>query len=165
MTEILCFTRNRCATVELVDERTTRAACRVQDSMMEAWVQVLVRSPDLDITEIKGEIKRFKEGDRVDISEDLQKVIGTRVGPGIKKIIRGLLRDSLFVEPVSILLDECCNGVIMSFTKDILVLAPKDREGEKEFFASMVRANPRLLNSCAALSQDSPLMDALELDK
>ena len=132
---------------------------------MEAWVQVLVKSPDLNIIEAKGEVRRFHEGDRLNLSEDLQKVIGTRVGPGIKKIIRGLLQDSSFVEPVSILLDECCNGVIMSFTKDILVAAPKDREGEKEFFASMVRANPRLLNSCAALSEDSPLMDALELNK
>jgi hypothetical protein len=128
---------------------------------MEAWVQVLVKSPNLDIIQAAGEVRRFRQDDRLDLSEDLQKVIGTRVGPGIKKIIRGLLKDNSFVEPVSILLDECCNGVIMSFTKDILVSAPKDREGEKEFFASMVRANPRLLNSCAALSEDSPLMEAL----
>jgi hypothetical protein len=132
---------------------------------MEAWVEVLVRSPDLDITQAKCKVKRFRQGDLLDLSEDLKKVIGTRVGPGIKKIIRGVLRDNPFVGPVSILLDECCNGVIMSFTKDILVLAPKDRAGEKKFFADMVRSNPRLLNSCAALSEDSPLMDALKLDK
>jgi hypothetical protein len=132
---------------------------------MEAWVEVLVKSPDLDIVGVKGEVKRFSEGDRIDVSGDLQKVIGSRVGPGIKKIIRGLLGSGPFVEPLSILLDECCNGVIMSYTKDILVIAPKDQAGEKDFFADMVRANPRLYNSCAALSADSPLMDGLELDK
>lgn len=132
---------------------------------MEAWVQILVKSPNLEITQAEGQVRRFRQDDRLDLSWDLQNVIGTRVGPGIKKIIRGLLDDNPFAGPVSILLDECCNGVIMSFTKDILVAAPKDREGEKEFFASMVRANPRLLNSCAALSEDSPLMDALELNK
>lgn len=165
MADIACFTRNRCTTVEMVDEQTTRSTCRVQDTLMEAWVEILVKSPNLDIAEATGEIRRSSEGNRIDISGDLQKVIGARVGPGIKKIIRGLIGDRSFVEPLSILLDECCNGVIMSFTRDILLQVPKDPAGERVFFSNMVRANPRLYNSCAALSENSPLMEALELDK
>jgi hypothetical protein len=165
MADIACFTRNRCTTVEIVDEQTTRSTCRVQDTSMEAWVEILVKSPNLDIVEATGEIRRSSEGNRLDISGDLRKVIGARVGPGIKKIIRGLIGDRPFVEMMAILLDECCNGVIMSFTRDVLLAAPKDPSGEKVFFSNMVRANPRLYNSCAALSEGSPLMETLELDK
>jgi hypothetical protein len=162
MADIACFTRNRCTTVERVDEQTMRSTCRVQDTFMEAWVEILVKSPNLDITAAAGEIRRSGEGARTDISEDIRKVIGARVGPGIRKIIRGLIGEKPFVETLSVLLDECCNGVIMSFTRDVLLSAPKDPAGEKTFFSDMVRANPRLYNSCAALSGDSPLMEALE---
>jgi hypothetical protein len=149
----------------MADEQTTRATCRVQDTSMEAWVEILVKSPNLDITGVTGEITRSDAGSRIDISEDLRKVIGARVGPGIRKIIRGLIGEKPFVETLSVLLDECCNGVIMSFTRDVLLSAPKDPAGEKTFFSDMVRANPRLYNSCAALSGDSPLMEALEPDR
>ena len=165
MADILCFTRNRCTTVERVDDQTTRSTCRVQDTLLEAWVEILVKSPDLEIVEVRGQVRRSGEGERKDIAPDLQPVLGARVGPGIKKIIRGLIADGPLVEMVSILLDECCNGVILSFTRDVLVLAPQDRAGEQAFFSNMVRANPRLYNSCAALSADSPLMADLVLER
>jgi hypothetical protein len=165
MADIGCFLRNRCTTVERVDEQTTRSTCRVQDTLIEAWVEILVKSPNLEIVGVQGQIRWSGEGDRQDIAQDLQPVLGARVGPGIKKIIRGLIGSGPWVEPLSTLLDECCNGVILSFTKDVLLLAPRDRTGEKDFFANMVRANPRLFNSCAALSADSPLMADLAFEK
>jgi hypothetical protein len=165
MADILCFTRNRCTTVENVDGQLTRSTCRVQDTLMEAWVEILVKSPDLEIVGVDGQIRRSGEGERTDVSQDLIQVLGARVGPGIKKIIRGLIADGPWVETLSVLLDECCNGVILSFTRDVLVLAPQDRAGEKAFFSNMVRANPRLYNSCAALSAVSPLMAELALEK
>jgi hypothetical protein len=165
MADILCFTRNRCTTVEKVDDQTTRSTCRVQDTLLEAWVEILVKSPNLEIVGVRGQVRRSGAGDRADIDPDLQQVLGARVGPGIKKIIRGLIANGPWLETLSILLDECCNGVILSFTRDVLVLAPHDRAGEKDFFFNMVRANPRLYNSCAALSGDSPLMADLDLEK
>jgi hypothetical protein len=165
MAEILVFSRNRCTSVEQMDDRIFRATCRVQDTLREVWVEILVKAPDLEIIQVKGEIKRSPEEKGRDVTDDLQKLTGSRVGPGIKKIIRGLLGHLAHAEQVATLVDECCNGVILSFTKDVLVHAPKDKVGEKEFFAGMVRTNPRLYNSCAALSADSPLMEGLELDK
>jgi len=128
-------------------------------------VEILVKAPDLEIVGVRGEVRRSGEGDRTDLDQDLQPVLGARVGPGIKKIIRGLIADGPWVETLAILLDECCHGVILSFTRDVLVLAPQDRAGEKAFFSNMVRANPRMYNSCAALSADSPLMADLVLEK
>jgi hypothetical protein len=95
----------------------------------------------------------------------LRKLTGSRVGPGIKKIVRGLIEDVPHLEQVAALVDESATGVIMSFTRDVLALAPREATGEKDFFAAMVKANPRLYNSCAALSPDSPLMDGVELEK
>jgi hypothetical protein len=160
--EILCFIRNRCTTVEAVDERTTRSACRVQDSQLSAEVEILVQAPDLEIAAVRGTVRPAAAGAARDFSDDLRRVTGIRVGPGVKKIIRGLLEGLPLAETWAALLDECCNGVIMVFTKEVLLKAPKDRVGERDFFSTMVRANPRLLNSCAALAADSPLLAGWE---
>lgn len=165
MPKILCFSRSRCTGVEMVDDHTLRSICRIQDTLIDACVEIQVRVPDLEIVRARGEIRRSPGGAGVDVSKDLQKVTGSRVGPGIKKIIRGLIDYSPHAEQIATLLDECANGVILSFTRDVLAKAPGDKPGEREFFAGMVRANPRLYNSCASLSPDSPLMEGLELDK
>ena len=162
MADILCFTRNRCTTVEALDDRTTRCTSRVQDSVLDAEVEILVQAPDLEIIDVRGVVHRSAAGEARDFSGDLQPVIGARVGPGIKKIIRGLLAESPLLDTWASLLEECCNGVIMVFTKEVLLQAPSDRAGEKDFFKAMVQANPRLFNSCAALAADSPLMAELE---
>ncbi|MBI5584750.1 MAG: hypothetical protein HY892_13115 [Deltaproteobacteria bacterium] len=162
MAEILCFSRNRCTTVEAVDDRITRSISRVQDTATEAEVEILVQAPDLEIIAIRGAVQRSAAGETRDFSAELRPVIGARVGPGIKKIIRGLLGETPLLETWTALLEECCNGVIMVFTKEVLLQAPKDRDGERDFFLTMVRANPRLYNSCAALAADSPLMAGLE---
>lgn len=162
MADILCFTRNRCTTVEALDDRTTRSSSRVQDTIREAEVEILVQAPDLEIIDIRGVVRRSAAEEARDFSSDLQPVIGARVGPGIKKIIRGLLAEMPLLDTWASLLEECCNGVIMVFTKEVLLQAPSDRAGEKDFFMAMVQANPRLFNSCAALAADSPLMAGLD---
>jgi len=60
------------------------------------------------------------------------------------------------------MIGECCNGIILSFTKQVLLSAPEDKEKERDYFANMVKNSPRLYNSCAALSPESPLMDGIE---
>lgn len=165
MADILCFSRNRCTSIEQVDDQTIRSTCRVQDNLMDAYVEILVKLPDLELIQAKGEIRRSPRGTDLITLNDLQKITGSRVGPGIKKIIGSLVEHLPYARQVATLLDECCNGVILSFARDVFVHAPTDTAGEKQFFANMVRANPRLYNSCAALTPDSPLMESLELDK
>lgn len=165
MPDVLCFSRNRCTSIEQVDDQTIRSTCRIQDTLMDAWVEILVKLPDLEIIQTKGEIRRPQKEKRGAELEDLHRLTGSRVGPGIKKIISSAIEHSPYAEQVANLLDECCNGVILSFTRDVLAQVPKDKLAEKEFFTKMVKDNPRLYNSCAALSPDSPLMEGLELDK
>jgi hypothetical protein len=63
---------------------------------------------------------------------------------------------------LTFMVEECCNGVILAFTKEVLLSAPQDKWGEKKYFENRVRTNPRLYNSCAALAPDSPLMEGIE---
>ncbi len=164
MAEILIFSRNKCIYVEDVGDSIIKATCKVQDTFGEGYIEIKVRSPDLEIVEVHCNISYADLEPELEIAKYLEKLVGSRIGPGIRKIIRGILGDSKYSEFISSLLEECLNGVILSFTKDVLSSAPVDPEGEREFFANMVRANPRLYNSCAALSQESPLMEGIRLD-
>lgn len=162
MTDILCFSRNNATTVEQPDEETMVSSCRLQDTLTDLLVVIRVRTPHLEITDIQGEIRRSSEPEDPCIHETLRKVIGVRVGPGIKKIVTGLMGKSAIEKKLVFMIGECCNGIILSFTKQVLLGAPEDKAKEREFFVTMVKNSPRLYNSCAALSPESPLMDGIE---
>jgi hypothetical protein len=162
MADILCFSRNRCTSVEQIDERTMRSCCRVQDPLMEAFVEIQVKLPDLEIAAAIGKIQRSADGPQMETVEPLDDVVGVRIGPGLKKILKGLLGGSAIHKQLVFMLEECCGGVILSFTKDVLLSAPRDRLAEKDYFENIVRSNPRLYNSCAAFAPGSPLVEGIE---
>jgi len=165
MADILCFSRNRCTSVEQMDEKTMRSSCRLQDTLTEALVEVMVKIPDLEVTDVRGKIRRSGGEEERQVVEVLRKVIGIRVGPGMKKIIRGLIGKSEIEKQLAFMVEECCEGIILTFTKDVLLHAPKDKLKEREFFENMVRSNPRLYNSCAALAPGSPLVEGIKPPK
>jgi len=78
------------------------------------------------------------------------------------EIIKGLLGESTECKELIFMVQECCHGVILSLTKDILLKAPEDLEGKTEFFSEMVRKNIRLYNRCAAFAHGSHLVEGLE---
>jgi hypothetical protein len=162
MAQILCFSRNNATTVEQPDLETLFSSCRLQDTFMDLLVLIKVKTPDLEITDIHAEIRRSSEAEVPNVHKALKKIIGVRVGPGIKKIVKGLMGKSTTEKKLVFMIGECCNGIILSFTKQVLSTAPNDREGEKDFFANMVKNSPRLYNSCAALSSESPIMEGIE---
>jgi hypothetical protein len=159
---ILFYSRNRSTSVEQIDEQSVRSSCRLQDTLTDALVEVTVRIPDLEVTDVIGEIRRSAGEEEINVAEALRKVIGIRVGPGMKKIIKGLIGDSKTEQQLGFMVEECCNGVILTFTKDVLLHAPKDKLKEREYFENMVRSNPRLYNSCAALAPGSPLVEGIK---
>jgi hypothetical protein len=163
MAEVLCYIRNNCTSVVRPDDETLVASCRIQDTLMELFVQITVKLPHLEIVEAEGEILRSLLQEEVDVKSVLQRSVGVRVGPGIKKIVKGLMGHSRTEQNLVYMIGECCNGVILSFTRDVLRLAPRDPEKEKAFFAGMVKDNPRLYNSCAALAPGSPLMEGVNI--
>ena len=162
MANILCFSRNRCTAVEQMDEQTMRSSCYLQDPLREASVEILVKLPDLEITSAGGKMMRSVGGEKIDVDESLQKVVGIRIGPGLRKILRGVMGESAIHKHLTFMVEECCNGVILAFTKEVLLSARLDQWKEKEYFENRVRTNPRLYNSCAALAPGSPLMEGIE---
>jgi len=162
MAQILCFSRNRCVTVEQMDEQTMKASCRLQDPLLEAYVEILVKLPDLEITGATGEVVRGLGSREIDVAGDLWKAVGVRVGPGLKKILKGVMGESAIQKQLTFMVEECCGGVILTFTKDVMLHAPKDKFTEKDYFKNLVQSNPRLYNSCAAFAPGSPLVEGID---
>jgi hypothetical protein len=162
MADILCFSRNRSINVEQIDEQTMRSSCRLQDTLTDALVEVMVKIPDLEVIDVSGKIRRSAGKEEIQVLDALRKVIGIRVGPGMKKIIKGLIGESETEKQLGFMVEDCCEAVILTFTKDVLLQAPKDKQTEREYFENMVRANPRLYNSCAALAPGSPLVEGIK---
>ena len=164
MANILFFSRNRCTRVEQIDETTVRSCCRLQDTLTEAFVEILVALPDLNITSIRGEVTRTYSEECSGPTDCLQKLIGIRVGPGVLKIIKGLLEDETHCGQLAFMVEECCHGIILSFTKNVLVTSPRPKERGKalEFYANMVRENPRLYNRCAAFAPGSAVVEGVD---
>jgi hypothetical protein len=164
MAEILSFSRNRCTTVEEVDENTLRSACRLHDTLTEAFVEILVALPDLNITNIRGEVTRTYWEECRGPTDYLQKLVGVRVGPGVLKIIKGLIGDDKHCRQLAFMVEECCHGIILSFTKNVLVTSPRPTERSQAiaFYANMVRENPRLYNRCAAFAPGSAVVEDID---
>ena len=88
--------------------------------------------------------------------------MGVRVGPGVLKIIKGLIGDSTECKQLAFMVEECCHGIILTLTKDEIGKAPEDPEEAKEFYKSLVKENIRLFNRCAAFAPGSSIVEGIE---
>ncbi len=157
-----CFSRNRCTTVEQIDKETLRSTCRLQDTLTDAWVEIRVKLPELEITGARCEFLRTFRTACGDLSEAVKQVVGVRVGPGMNKIIRGKLGAVTDCGQLTFLVEECCHGVILSFTRETLQQVPEDLELTSEHYKQMVRDNIRLYNRCAAFAPGSSMVEGIE---
>ncbi len=164
MPKILQYSRNRCTSVERIDDQTMRSSCRLQDTLTDAFVEIMVKLPDLEITSARGEVRRTYQEECQGSDLSLEKVVGVRIGPGVLKIIKGLVGEETDCKQLAFMVEECCHGVILSFTKDILLKTPRpeDKDEAKAFYGNMVRENIRLYNRCAAFAPGSFLVEGIE---
>ncbi|MFH1091758.1 MAG: hypothetical protein V1742_09345 [Pseudomonadota bacterium] len=168
---VLEFSRNRCTSVEQLDEHTMRSSCRLQDTLTEAFVEIMVGLPNLEIKDVTGEVRRTYQDECRRPVEALQKVIGVRIGSGMLKIIKGLIGEGTDCGQLAFMVEECCHGVILAFTKDSLPRPPSEPDTEpdpeevKKYFADLVRSNIRLYNRCAAFAPGSSMVEGVEPPK
>ena len=162
MANLLCYSRNRATNVEQIDDSTLVSTCCLQDSLTEAEVTLSIRLPELEIVEARGRFKRSNSKACMGVEAAITRVVGVRIGAGMKKIIRGLVSQETDCMEVAVMVEECCHAVILAFTKDMLALVPEDLALEKDFFANMVKENIRLYNSCAAFAPGSPIVDGID---
>ena len=154
------FSRNRCTTVEEDGPERLRARCSLTDTLTEARVELEVALPDLNITRARGEILGSPFAG-LEPNPLLEKIVGVRVGPGMLKILKGLIGPEPDKAELCYMVEECCEAVIISMTKSILALAPREPQDSDVFFSKMVRKAVRLYNQCAAFRPDSPLVEGM----
>ena len=158
---ILKFSLNRCTCVERLEDNTLRSVCTLRDTFTSASVEIVSRLPDLEIVSAHGQFHH--EWLRVaDIDEIFAKLKGMRIGAGMLKIINGLIGQREELRQLTYMVEECCQAVIISLTRDILVQAPESEEAKLEFFSNMVRENIRLYNRCAAFAPGSRLVEGTQ---
>ena len=163
MTTLLCYSRSRSTSVEQIDDETLVSTCTLQDTLTEAFVRIHIRFPELKILHAEGEFIRSGQNACIHAEAAFEKIKGVRIGAGMKKIIRGLTGEITTCRELPFLIEECCHGVILAFTKDTLALAPKEEALSMDFFKTMVKENIRLYNRCAAFAPPSPLVEGLDL--
>jgi hypothetical protein len=160
----LSFTRNKIVEVEPLSENLLGIGWRLTDSLTEAEIFMKVRLPGLEITEVKARMERCPHLECSSAPGLIQKVVGVRVGPGLRKIVQGLIGGSSGCAELTEGVLECCNAVILHFTVPQIQANESGTEEERrKRNQEMLRFNPRLVRSCVAFADDSPLMQGLNL--
>ena len=161
MYHLLRYSRIRSTSVESIKDNLLESVCHLRDTLQEAEVRIVVELPDLEIKKVEGWLVR--EGKQNHIPEvTFSKILGSRIGPGIFKLIKGTVKTEY--DQVPFMLEECCRGVILSFTKHDLLRSPRPEDDEEaiEYYANMVKENVRLYNRCAAFAPGSRIVKDIE---
>lgn len=158
----LRYIKNKRGIVEELDNGDILVRSRLDDTFFEAEVELLVKLPGLEILSAKGEMRRAFNDECKNATNLLQKVVGTRIGPGLTKRVRDALSGSDGCPRMADLVLECCNEVILAFTADQLrdFLLKNDILPD-EFSKEFLSQNPRVLGSCITYSPESPLRKRL----
>jgi hypothetical protein len=159
------FMRNKVVEVEPLSDGNLAVSWRLTDDLLKAEVAIRVQPPDLEIVEAEARLERLPLGDWAAAPELIKKVEGVRVGPGLRKIVAGLLGGPrgcpLLVHAVL----EASNAVILHFTRPGLEAAEGiEEEALIGATREMLKHNPRLIRSCVAFQDDSPIMQGLDLE-
>jgi hypothetical protein len=80
----------------------------------------------------------------------------------MQKIFEGLLGGASSCGQLLFMLEECCHGVILSFTKGTVQKFPEDEEQAIKFLAEDVKKHIRLYNRCAAFAPGSRIVEGIE---
>lgn len=156
------FLRNKVVEVSPQSNGNMAVSWRQTDDLLKAEVNITVQLPDLEIVEATAELNRLVPQAWSNAAELIKKVEGVRVGAGLRKIAQGLLGGP---NGCPVLVDavlESANAIILHFTRPVLQ-ASERLEGD-EMLASlkeMVKNNPRLVRSCVAFQDDSPIMQGI----
>jgi hypothetical protein len=159
---ILRFLRNKVVEVEPQSDGKIAVSWRLTDDLLTAEVNIKVQLPDLEIVAAEARLDRLVPEAWRSAPELIKKIEGVRIGAGLRKIVQGLLGGpkGCPVLPQAVL--ESSNAVILHFTRPVLQAGEKLADEEKlTFLRDMIKNNPRLVRSCVAFQDDSPIMQGL----
>ena len=159
----LRFLRNKVVEVSPQADDRLAVSWRQTDDLLKAEINICVQLPDLEIVEASAELSRLVPPAWSQADELIKKVEGVRVGAGLRKIVQGLLGGAqgcpLLVHAVL----ESANAVILHFTRPVLQAQEKlEGDDKRASLKEMIANNPRLVRSCVAFQDDSPIMQGLD---
>ena len=157
------FLRNKVVEVSPQSDGSISVAWRQTDDLLKAEVNIIVQPPDLEIIAASATLDRLVPRAWSNAEELIKKIEGVRVGAGLRKIVQGLLGGPQGCPLLVYAVLESANAVILHFTRPFLQIS-ETLEGD-EMLASlkeMVKNNPRLVRSCVAFQDDSPIMQGLD---
>jgi hypothetical protein len=163
MAHLISFSRSRCTTVEESSDGIMTCICRVTDNLLDGRVQIQATLPDLEIMTAESRFDHCLINGMTTAEERLQNLLGVRIGPGMLKIIEGLMGDDPACVELAYMAEECCHGAILSLTKKELRKAPLRPEDSRDHFSKMVKKNVRLYNRCAAFADGSTLLEGVDI--
>jgi hypothetical protein len=163
----ISFLRNKIVEVRHRGEDAIIVYWRLTDDLMDVEMNLTFLLPDLEIIEADARVRRSVFPQGADAGAAVAKVVGVRIGPGLRKIVRGLLGAGGNIDLIEGIL-ECCNAVILDFTLPGVEAGEIYRDAPEEKLIALaqeaVKANPRLARSCVAFADDSPIMKGLNLE-
>jgi len=157
------FLRNKVVEVNPLPDGSLTVSWRLTDDLLKAEVNLKVQPPDLEIVQADAGLGRLVPRAWSAAPELIKKIEGVRIGAGLRKIVQGLLGGpngcSVLVHAVL----ESSNAVILHFTRPVIQVG-ESLEGEEKLanLREMIKNNPRLVRSCVAFQDDSPIMQGLE---
>ncbi len=163
MAHLISFSRSRCTTVEESSNGIMTCTCRVTDNLLDGRVQIHASLPELEIMAAKSRFDHCLIKGMSAAEERLQNILGVRIGPGMLKIIEGLMGDDPACVELAYMAEECCHGAILSLTKKTLKEAPLEPVNSRDHFSKMVQKNIRLYNRCAAFAEGSSLLEGVDI--
>ncbi|MBI9084656.1 MAG: hypothetical protein JEZ11_13750 [Desulfobacterales bacterium] len=155
------FSRNRTTSVEASDDGSLRSTSRLVDTFNDMEVSIQVKIPEMEISGIEAVVRRCLDPQEEKVGQELTKLIGVRVGPGMTKIFKGLVSEAATDSQLLFMVEEACHGVILNFTREMATQLPDDQELGEDIFRQMVKSNIRLYNRCAAYGPGSPLVEGI----
>ena len=158
----LRFLRNKVVEVTPLPDGSLAVSWRLTDDLLKAEVNLTVQPPDLEIVQAEAGLDRLVPRAWSTAPQLIKKIEGVRVGAGLRKIVLGLLGGP---NGCSVLVDavlESANAVILHFTRPVLQVG-ECLEGDEKManLREMIKNNPRLVRSCVAFQDDSPIMQGL----
>ena len=160
------FLRNKVVEVSPLSDGSLAVSWRLTDDLLKAEVNLTVQPPDLEIVQAEARLDRLVPRNWSTASDLIKKIEGVRVGAGLRKIVQGLLGgpNGCMVLVNAVL--ESANAVILHFTRPVIQVG-ENLEGDEKLanLREMIKNNPRLVRSCVAFQDDSPIMQGLEGDK
>ena len=156
------FLRNKVVEVEPQPDGSIAVSWRLTDDLLKAAVNISVQLPDLEIVQAEATLGRWVPKAWSSAPELIKKIEGVRIGAGLRKIVQGLLGGPQGCPVLAQAVLESANAVILHFTRPGLQVGEDLNDDDKlTFLRDMIKNNPRLVRSCVAFQDDSPIMKGL----